>query len=40
MLDADGYPKAFISFKGFKILLKQTKIYKNTLNGKFEIIKK
>lgn len=40
MLDADGYPKAFISFKGFKILLKQTKINKNTLNGKFEIIKK
>ena len=40
MLDADGYSKAFISFKTFKILLKQTKINKNTLNGKFEIIKK
>ena len=40
MLDADGYPNAFISFKEFKILLKQTRINKNTLNGKFEIVKK
>ena len=40
MLDADGYPKAFISFKGFKILLEQIKINKNILNGKFKIIKK
>ena len=40
MLDADGYPKAFISFKGFKILLEQIKINKKILNGKFKIIKK
>ena len=40
MLDADGYPKAFISFKGFKILLEQIKINKNKFNRKFKIIKK
>jgi len=40
MLDADGYPKAFIGFKEFKILLEQIKINKKGLNGKFKIIKK
>jgi methionyl-tRNA formyltransferase len=40
MLDADGYPNAFINFNGFKILLKQVRSDKNILNGKFEVIKK
>ncbi len=39
-LDAEGYPKANLTFKNFKILLSNSKIYKNKLIGKFEIEKK
>ena len=40
MLDANGYPNAFIEFKEFKLLLNQAKLYKNRIYGKFKIVKK
>ena len=40
MLDADGYPKSYLNYKNFKILLNDAKIYKNYIDGKFKVIKK
>ena len=40
MLDADNYPNAYFEFKEFKLLLNNAKEYKNSIDGKFKIIKK
>ena len=40
MLDAKGYPNAYLEFKRYKILLNNAKKYKNSINGEFKIIKK
>lgn len=40
MLDAEDYPKAYLEFKKYKLLLSHAKKYKNSINGEFRIIKK
>jgi len=40
MLDAKGYPNAFIEFKGYKIYLNNVKKQRNKINGNFKIEKK
>ena len=41
MLDAPGYPKAYLNIKKYKILLENVKRTKNkTLKGEFNIVKK
>jgi len=40
MLDADNYPNAYLKFKEFKLLLNKAKKYKNSIDGRFKIIKK
>ena len=41
MLDAPGYPKAYVDLKKYKILLENAKITKNKiLLGDFKIVKK
>ena len=42
MLDAKGYPNAFLNFKKYKIIFNNAKIRKNEkeVYGKFKIIKK
>jgi len=38
MLDADGYPKAFISLENFKIEFSEVHLKNNKLVGRFEVI--
>ncbi len=40
MLDGDNYPNAYLEFKKFKLLLNNAKKYKNSIDGRFKIIKK
>lgn len=40
MLDAPGYPSAFLNLNKFKILFNNAKIINNKINGKFTIIQK
>ncbi len=37
MLDADGYPKAFINIGKFRIKLSNAKLHKNNITGEFNI---
>ncbi len=39
MLDADGYPNAFLKLKKFKIIFNDAKLEKKCVSGKFKIIK-
>jgi len=38
MLDAEGYPKAYLELDGIKIEFSKVNLLNNTLNGKFEVI--
>ena len=38
MLDAEGYPKAYLELNGIKIEFSKVKLKNNTLNGRFEVI--
>lgn len=40
MLDAPGYPSAYLNLNKFKILFNNAKIINNKINGKFTIIQK